>query len=170
MSFFVGKHVNLLESLIRLLRHITREGTRAKRLLVLVDSRVAFGVVSKVRSSARESNCLLRKTGLWCLAYDVRLDLVWMPTWANPTDAPHGATRPALSELDLLLEPLSVAALSAGEHVCKLESSGAFRCSKRNPAHAKNETSQVIYAGESKSTTSNVWQLPRRGCQKRMEK
>ena len=42
--FFKGKHINPLEleSLISLLRRITREGTKARRLLVLADSRVFF--------------------------------------------------------------------------------------------------------------------------------
>ena len=44
--FLAGKHINLLEleSLIGLLRRITRAGIRAERLLVLVDSRVVFWV------------------------------------------------------------------------------------------------------------------------------
>ena len=40
------------------------------------------------------------------------------------------ASAHALSELDLLREPLSAAAHAAGERVRKLESSGAFSCSK----------------------------------------
>ena len=60
-----GKHINRLEleSLISLLSRITREGTGARRLLVLVDSRVALGAVSKGRSSSRKVNFLLRKRG-----------------------------------------------------------------------------------------------------------
>ena len=42
------------------------------------------------------------------------------------------ASAPALSELDLPREPVSVAAHTAGEHVRELESSGAFSCLKRN--------------------------------------
>ena len=65
-SFLEGKHINLLEleSLISLLKRVTREGVQARRLLVLVDSRVVFGAVSKVRSSSRKINFLLRKLGL----------------------------------------------------------------------------------------------------------
>ena len=49
LFFFKGKHINHLEleSLISLLRRVTREGTRAQRLLVLVESRVVLGAVSK---------------------------------------------------------------------------------------------------------------------------
>ena len=48
--FSKGKHINLEpESLISLLRRITREGVRARRLLVLVETRVASGAVSKGR-------------------------------------------------------------------------------------------------------------------------
>ena len=49
--FFGGKHINLLEleSLTSLLRRVSREGIRARRLLVLVDSRVVLEAVSKGR-------------------------------------------------------------------------------------------------------------------------
>ena len=77
-----------MESLISLLRRVTREGVRERRLLVLVDSRVVLGAVSKGRSSSRKINFLLRKLVFWYLAYDLALELVWVPTWANPADAP----------------------------------------------------------------------------------
>ena len=88
-----------------------------------------------------------------------------MPTWASPADAPSRSKPieswypslpklPALSELDLVRAPLSAAAHTAGEHVRKLESSGAFSCSEIKPAHAENETSQVTYVGERNSTPS----------------
>ena len=72
-SFFAGKHINLLEpeSLVSLLRRLTREGIRAKRLFVLVDSCVVLGAVSKGRASSRNSHFLLRKLGFWCLASDI---------------------------------------------------------------------------------------------------
>ena len=164
VPFFEGKHINLLEleSLISFLERITSEGIRARRLLVVVDSRVVLGAVSKGRSSSREINFLLRKLGFWCLAHDIALELVWVPTWANPADAPSRskpiegwyaslsklpppptavfASAHALSELDLLREPLSAAALTAGEHVHNLESSGAFSCSEMEPAYVENET------------------------------
>ena len=107
--------------------------------------------VSRGRWSSRQFNFLLQKLGFWCLACDIALELVWVPTWANPVDAPSRnkriecwysslpelpatppavlASAPALSELNLLREALSVAAHSAKEHVRKLESSGAFSCS-----------------------------------------
>ena len=45
------------------LKRITREGIRARQLLVLVDSRVVLGAVSKGRSSSRKINFFLRKMG-----------------------------------------------------------------------------------------------------------
>ena len=50
--FFKGKHINFLEleSLISLHRRVTLESVRARQLLVLVDSRVVSGAVSKGRS------------------------------------------------------------------------------------------------------------------------
>ena len=64
--FLTGKHINLLglESLIGLLRRITREGIRAQRLLVLVDSSVVLVAVSKGRSSSRKDQFLVSKTGV----------------------------------------------------------------------------------------------------------
>ena len=102
--------------MISLLRWAAREELCGKRLLVLVDSRVVLG-----------------------LAYDIALEVVWVPTWANPADATSRsksldswyaslpklpppptavfASAHALSEQDLLREPLSVGAHAAGEHV-----------------------------------------------------
>ena len=60
-----------------------------------------------------------------------------MPTWAAPAGEQADrklVSAPALSELDLLREPLSVAAHTAGEHVRELESSGAFSLSDMKPA------------------------------------
>ena len=52
--------------------------------MALVDSRVVLGAVFKGRSSSRKINFSLRKLGFFFLAYDIALDLVWVPTWANP--------------------------------------------------------------------------------------
>ena len=104
-----------------------------------------------------------------------------MPTWAIPADAPSRnkpieswslpklpstptavlASAPALSELNLLRDPQSVAAQTAVEHVRKLESSGAVSRSGLKPAYAENGISQVTRVGESRSTPSNVRQLSR---------
>ena len=75
IAFLKGKRINPLEleSLVSLLTLVTREGTRRRRLLVLVDSRVVLGVVSKGRSSSRKTNFLLRKRGFG-LAYDIALE------------------------------------------------------------------------------------------------
>ena len=75
----------------------------------------------------------------------------WYASWPKLPSTPTAVlvSAPALSELDLLREPLSVAAHTAGEHVRELESSGAFSCSEIKPACAENETSEVIYVGES---------------------
>ena len=92
-----------------------------------------------------------------------------VPTWANPADAPSrnkpianwyasfakasfyadrsaGISSRSL-ELNLLCEPLSIAAQPAREHVRKLDSSGAFSCSELKPAYVDNEISQMTHAG-----------------------
>ena len=116
----------------RFFRRAAREGVQVRRLLVRLDSRVVLGTVSKGRSSSRKINFLLRKLGFWCLAYGIALEIVCVPTWAKPADAPsrnkpiedwHASLpklpRPptavfasvhALAEPNLLVEPLSMAA------------------------------------------------------------
>ena len=79
--------LNLLE-LKSLISRVTREGTQALGLLVLVDLRVVWGAVSKGRSSSRKINFLLRKLGFWCLACDIALELVWVQTW-NESSIPN---------------------------------------------------------------------------------
>ena len=138
--FSTGKHINLLElqSLISLLRRITRQGIRARRLLVLVDSRVILGAVSKGRSSSRKINFLLRQRRFWCLFLrhcaridmDVRLDEYsgfpsrnkrieyWYASLLKLTSPPTAvfASVHALAELNLLREPLSIGTHTVCEH------------------------------------------------------
>ena len=86
-----------------------------------------------------------------------------MPTWENPADAPSRsklfeswqalcqgflatptaalASAPALSDLDLLREPLSVAPRV-----------GAFSCSEMKLGCVEHETSQATYVGEGNSS------------------
>ena len=85
-----ARHINLLEleALYRLLEKIARSGVRRARLLVLVDSQVTLGAVTKGRSSSRRVNFWLRRVAGVCLSYGLSVDLVWVPTKANPADAP----------------------------------------------------------------------------------
>ena len=129
--FFAGKHSNLLklESLISLLMRIAREGIRAQQLLVLVESRVVLGAVSKGRSSSRK--IFLRKLGYgvslltshwsWygCPLGRIRPMPLYgtkpIESWyaslpeLRPSPTAALASAHALSELDLLREPLSAA-------------------------------------------------------------
>ena len=59
-----------------------RDGRAAAAPLasVLVDSREVLGAVSKGRSSSRKIVVVPRKLGFWCFAYDIALELVWVPT------------------------------------------------------------------------------------------
>ena len=106
-----------------------------------------------------------------------------MSTWANPADAlsrnkpieswcaslpklpstPTAvlASAPALSELNLLREPLSAAVHTAAEHVRKLESFGTFGYSELKPAYVDTEFLQMTHAGESNSMPSKVRQMSR---------
>ena len=89
-AFKAHKHINLLEieSALSLLRHLASEGQRNRRVLALTDSRVALGALSKGRSSSRRIKYLLKKVAALCLCYGFQFDVVWVPTWSNPADAP----------------------------------------------------------------------------------
>ena len=63
-------------------------GLGNRRVLCLVDSRVVLGSVCKGRSSSRRVNFHLRRLGGLLLANNLSLDLCWVPSWANPSDAP----------------------------------------------------------------------------------
>ena len=182
VQFFAGKHINLLEleSVISLFRRITRKAA-------LGTCGLARGLASclKVTIGLTKSQLLASKTGVFGVSL-MTLHWSWYGcTWANPADAPSRgkpieswyaslpklpstptglfASDHVLSELDLLREPLSVAAHTAGEHVRELESSGTFSCSEAKPAHVETATSQVTRAGETIAIPSNVRQLPRKG-------
>ena len=84
------RHINLLEleGVFRILEQVAGSGVRRARILILVDSQVTLGAVSKGRSSSRRVNYWLRRIGGLCLSYGLSVDLVWIPTKANPADAP----------------------------------------------------------------------------------
>ena len=84
------RHINLLEleGVFRTLEQVTGSGVRRARILILVDSQVTLGAVSKGRSSSRRVNYWLRRIGGLCLSYGLSVGLVWIPTKANPADAP----------------------------------------------------------------------------------
>ena len=125
-----AKHMNFLELPSKAVSHVREQ--RHDRCWHLWIRAWGLGAVSKGRSSSRMINFLLRKLGFWCPAYDIALELVWVPTWANPADAssrnkpikswhaslPKPPPRPtaifatvhALSEQNLLREPLSATA------------------------------------------------------------
>ena len=187
---FKGKHINLLEleSLISLLRRVTREGAQARRLLVLVDSRVVLGAVIK---GSRKIDFLLRKLGFCCLADDIALHFVWVPTLANPADAPSQskpieswyaslpklpppptavfASAHALSPEDSSLRTCYPAVWAAADSGSRSRSSSAFSYSEMKPAHVEKEASRVTSVGESNSSPPIVRHLSREGLKKRME-
>ena len=87
LSHSKGKHINLLEleSLISLLSPVTREGVQARRLLVLVDSRMVLGAVSKRRSTSRKIYFLFGKTRSGALLTTLRWNYSGCPPGLNPS-------------------------------------------------------------------------------------
>ena len=114
----------------------------------------------------------------WCLAHDIALEFVRVPTWAKPPDAPSRnkpnedwyaslakpmppptavfASVHALAEPNSLREPLLTAAHTACEHVRTLESSGVFNCSRAGSVRGENEP----YVARGLFTPSNQRRWP----------
>ena len=76
-----------LEALISLVRGLVDRGLVNRCVLCLVDGRVVLGSVCKGRSSSRHVNFRLRRLDDLLLANHLSLDLFWVPSWANPSDA-----------------------------------------------------------------------------------
>jgi len=86
-----SEHINLEESkaLSRLVRWILRSPSRFEyRVVILVDSLVVLGAVSKGRSSSIPLNRLLRWLAALTFASKLRLHLVYVPSKTNPADPP----------------------------------------------------------------------------------
>ena len=88
--FRASDHINVLElvALVSLIRRLSNQGARRQRILCCVDSRVALGAVTKGRSSSTKLGHVLRKLAYGCLASSLTIDLLWVPSWANPAGAP----------------------------------------------------------------------------------
>ena len=80
-----AKHMNFLELPSQAGSHVREQ--RQDRYWHLWIRAWGLGAVSKGRSSSRKINFLLRKLGSGASRVDVALELVWVPTWANPADA-----------------------------------------------------------------------------------
>jgi len=80
---------------------------------VLSDSAVVCGASAKGRSSSRRLNHLLRKLAGLPLRYEIKVELIWTPTVANPADPPsRGADlEEMLADLPRRLEEWSAARL-----------------------------------------------------------
>ena len=89
-------HINLEEAkaLIHLVRWVLRCKRRfCHRLVVLIDSKVVIGGVTKGRSSSVQLNALIRKLGALCFAGNLILHCVFIPTSHNPADWPSRGPR-----------------------------------------------------------------------------
>ena len=75
-----------------LLKHLANRSVRRHRILCCVDSRVLLGAVSKGPSSSRRLNFGLRRLANEWVSASRSKDLLWVPSWANPPDAPSRGT------------------------------------------------------------------------------
>ena len=84
-------HINLEEAnaLVGYLRWILRSRNRfRRRVVVLVDSKVVIGAVTKGRSSSVPLNAILRRIASICFAGGLVLHCIFVPTSHNPGDWP----------------------------------------------------------------------------------
>ena len=85
-------HINLLElrALLLYIKRRARAGpsTHGERILVLCDSRVCVGAIGKGRSSSPALNAGLRRLLAYSVASHLYVCVIWLPTGANPGDAP----------------------------------------------------------------------------------
>ena len=84
-------HINILEgeALFLLLRWLARQTHfQNKKIAVHLDSQVIAYLVSKGRSSKRTLLSLARKVSALCLASNLRIVPVWIPSDQNPADGP----------------------------------------------------------------------------------
>ena len=65
---------------------------KKQRILCCVDSRAVLGAVTLGRSSSGKLNFCLRQFANGCLASSLTVDLLSVPSWANPADAPSRQT------------------------------------------------------------------------------
>ena len=84
-------HINIEEgrALLHFVKWVLRSQARfCRRVVLLVDSKVVIGAVTKGRSSSLQLNALLRKLAALCFAGGIVLHCVFVPTSHNPSDWP----------------------------------------------------------------------------------
>ena len=85
------EHINLREARAVLLyvRWLLRRRDRHRhRVVILVDSKVVVGAITKGRSGSRVLNSILMKISALCFAGGLRLCIIYVPTEHNPSDYP----------------------------------------------------------------------------------
>jgi hypothetical protein len=85
------EHINSLElrSISTALRWVlSHPSAIGSRLLLLSDSQVAVGALSKGRSSSHTIMCRLRPINTLLLSTGVQLHTRWVPSHVNPADGP----------------------------------------------------------------------------------
>jgi hypothetical protein len=86
-----GQHINVEEghALIRYVKWILRSRHRfGHRVVILIDSKVVIGAVTKGRSSSMALNAVVRRIAALCFAGGLTLHCVFIPTSHNPGDWP----------------------------------------------------------------------------------
>ena len=89
-DFKFADHINLLEALalVTLFQRLKRTQLMHRRVIVLIDSGVVKGAATKGRSSSRRLNAHLRRLSALLLSRDLYVELLWIPSAANSSDAP----------------------------------------------------------------------------------
>ena len=75
--------------MVGLLRHLCRsKAAHGRKVLVLMDSMAALGVIGKGRSSSPPLLRLARQRAAYELAFDIYLTVRYIPSEVNPADGP----------------------------------------------------------------------------------
>ena len=89
----------------------------AKRVVLMIDSKVAVGAISKGRSGSVSLNFFVRRVHCLCMAGGLRLHLLFVPTEHNPGDYPsRGVRLPGRRRRRPPVERCPECGVSASEH------------------------------------------------------
>ena len=89
-DFRLTEHINVqeLKALVDEIARRSQRGEHDSRVVVVCDSRVVVGAVSKGRSSSKVLGKHLRRLCALCVAHRLQVRILWIGTKANPADAP----------------------------------------------------------------------------------
>ena len=96
----------LLSGLAEQCRCLPKSRVGATRILILTDSLVILGAVTRGRSSRGPINAICRRVLQYEIEFNVIVAVRYIPTWANPADGPSRGVKSPLPDPDTVLKAL----------------------------------------------------------------